>query len=222
MKRVMQNAEWTLMDPNACPGLDETHGEEFEALYEKYERENKGLRTVKAQDIWFKILTSQVETGMPYLLYKDSANAKSNQQNLGTIKSSNLCTEIIEYTSPDEVAVCNLGSLALPQYLKRDAEGTYSFDFQDLEEHTRRLTRNLDRVIDINFYPLPEAKNSNMRHRPVGIGVQGLADVFMRLQLDYCSPEALELDAHIFETIYFAAVSESCAIAKEKEPYPSF
>jgi len=217
MKRVQTNEQWTLMCPNVCPGLDECWGDEFETLYEKYEAEGRGVRTIKAQDLWFRILTSQVETGGPYLLYKDACNRKSNQQNLGCIKSSNLCAEIVQYTSPDEIAVCNLASVVLPSYVT--ATG---FDFEELEAHVRRVTRNLDRVIDINYYPLPEAKNSNFRHRPIGIGVQGLADVFQRLRLPYDSKEAVQLDAHIFETIYFAAVSESCAGAKERGPYETF
>ena len=217
MKRVQNNEPWTLMCPDQCPGLDECWGDEFEELYRKYERDGKGVRTIKSQDLWFRILTSQVETGLPYMLYKDACNRKSNQQHLGTIKSSNLCTEIVEYTSPDEVAVCNLASICLPQYVSSG-----KFNFELLEKIVRRATRNLDRVIDVNYYPLPEAQHSNEKHRPVGLGVQGLADVFQRMELPYDSDEALKLDSHIFETIYYAAVSESCEIAKEKGFYPSF
>ena len=217
MKRVQNNEPWTLMCPDQCPGLDECWGDKFEELYTRYEREGRGVRTIKSQDLWFRILTSQVETGLPYMLYKDACNRKSNQQHLGTIKSSNLCTEIVEYTSPEEVAVCNLASICLPQYV---CDG--QFDFQLLEKIVRRATRNLDRVIDVNYYPLPEARYSNEKHRPVGLGVQGLADVFQRMGLPYDSDEALRLDSHIFETIYYAAVSESCEIAKEKGVYPSF
>ena len=217
MRRVKNNESWTLMCPNQCPGLDECHSEAFEKLYTKYEKEGRGVRTIMAQDLWFRILTSQVETGLPYMLYKDSCNRKSNQQHLGTIKSSNLCTEIIEYTSPEEIAVCNLASICLPQYVSK---GT--FDFELLDRMVRRITYNLDRVIDQNMYPLPQAEYSNMKHRPVGIGVQGLADVFQRLRLPYETQESLTLDAHIFETIYFAALSESCRLAQELGPYPSF
>ena len=217
MKRVQNNEPWTLMCPDQCPGLDECWGEAFEELYTRYEREGRGVRTIKSQDLWFRILTSQVETGLPYMLYKDACNRKSNQQHLGTIKSSNLCTEIVEYTSPEEVAVCNLASVCLPQYVRG---GT--FDFELLEKVVRRATQNLDRVIDVNYYPLPEAQYSNEKHRPVGLGVQGLADVFQRFDLPFDSDEALQLDSHIFETIYYAAVSESCAIAQEKGFYPSF
>ena len=217
MERVEQNGDWTLMCPKECPGLADVYGDEFKALYEKYEREGKGRKTIKAQDLWFKILESQVETGTPYMLYKDAANKKSNQKNLGTIKSSNLCTEIMEYTSPDEVAVCNLASLSLPAFVK---DGKFDFDY--LREVVYKATKNLDKVIDVNYYPVPEAENSNMRHRPIGLGVQGLADVFALLMLPFDSEEARMLNRDIFETIYYGAVQASCDIAKEVGPYSTF
>ena len=179
MKRVEEDGDWTLMCPNECPGLTDSWGPEFEALYEKYEAEGKGRKTIKAQELWFKVVESQIETGVPYMLYKDAANGKSNQQNLGTIRSSNLCTEIIEYTSKDEVAVCNLASIAIPKFVTE--QGT--FDHDKLFEVTYQVTKNLNRVIDRNYYPIPEARNSNMRHRPVGLGVQGLADAFILMRL---------------------------------------
>jgi len=217
MKRVEDNGEWTLMCPNECPGLADTHGKEFEKLYTKYEKEGKGRKTVKAQELWFKILESQIETGNPYMLYKDAANGKSNQQNLGTIKSSNLCTEIIEYTAPDEVAVCNLASIALPKFVK---DG--SFDHDKLFEVSYQVTKNLNKIIDNNFYPTPEARNSNMRHRPIGIGVQGLADAFVLLRHPFESDEARKLNREIFETIYYAAVTASKDLAKEDGPYETY
>lgn len=217
MKRVEQNGDWTLMCPNECPGLSDTFGEKFEALYEKYEAEGRGRKTVKAQDLWFHVLESQIETGTPYILFKDSANRKSNQQNLGTIKSSNLCTEIIEYTSPDEVAVCNLGSIALPKFVEKG-----KFDHQRLFEVTYELAKNLNRVIDQNYYPIPEARRSNMRHRPIGIGVQGLADAFILMRHPFDSVEAKVLNREIFETIYYAAVTASKDLAKEEGPYESY
>ena len=217
MKRVEADGEWTLMCPNECPGLADTHSEEFEALYTKYEAEGKGRKTVKAQDLWFKILESQIETGTPYMLYKDNANRKSNQQNLGTIRSSNLCTEIIEYTAPDEVAVCNLASIALPKFVD---DGT--FDHNKLFEVAYQVTRNLNRVIDRNYYPIPEARNSNMRHRPVGIGVQGLADAFILMRYPFDCEEARQLNKDIFETIYYAACTASKDMAKEEGPYETF
>ncbi|MBK6552037.1 MAG: ribonucleoside-diphosphate reductase subunit alpha [Flavobacteriales bacterium] len=217
MKRVEQGGQWTLMCPNECPGLADTHGAKFEALYEKYEMEGKGRSTIKAQDLWFKILESQIETGTPYILFKDAANGKSNQQNLGTIKSSNLCTEIIEYTSPDEVAVCNLGSLALPKYVEKGR-----FDHDKLFEVTYQLARNLNRVIDQNYYPIPEARRSNMRHRPIGIGVQGLADAFILMRYPFDSVEAKVLNREIFETIYYAALTASKDLAKEEGPYETY
>jgi len=217
MKRVEENGDWTLMCPNECPGLSDTHSADFEALYTKYETEGKGRKTIKAQELWFKVLESQIETGTPYMLYKDAANSKSNQQNLGTIKSSNLCTEIIEYTAPDEVAVCNLASVALPKYVKN---GT--FDHDKLFEVTYQVTRNLNRIIDRNYYPIPEARNSNMRHRPIGLGVQGLADVFILMRQPFDSDEARALNREIFETIYYAACTASKDLAKEEGAYESF
>ncbi len=219
MKRVEANEDWTLLCPNECPGLSDVYGEEFEKLYEKYEKEGKGRQTVKAQDLWFEVLESQIETGTPYMLYKDAANKKSNQKNLGTIKSSNLCTEIIEYTAPDEVAVCNLASLALPMFVDEE-KGTY--DFQKLYDVTYVATKNLNRVIDVNYYPVPEAKNSNMRHRPIGLGVQGLADAFILMRMPFDSPEAKKLNKDIFETIYFAAMTASKDEAKADGAYETF
>jgi ribonucleoside-diphosphate reductase alpha chain len=218
MKRVEDNGMWSLFCPNEAPGLAEVYGEDFERLYEKYENEGKFRRQVKAQDLWFEILEAQIETGTPYILYKDHANKKSNQKNLGTIKSSNLCTEIIEYTSPDEVAVCNLASLALPKFVTEDG----SFDHQKLYEITKVVTRNLNKVIDINYYPVEEARRSNMRHRPIGLGVQGLADVFIMLRMPFDSPEARGLNEDIFETIYFAAMEASMEEAKLYGPYETF
>lgn len=219
MKRVEANEDWTLMcPPNECPpGLFTNHSEEFEKLYTQYEAEGKGRKTVKARDLWEKILESQIETGTPYMLYKDAANRKSNQKNLGTIRSSNLCTEILEYTAPDEVAVCNLASIALPMFVKNG-----SFDHKELFKVTKRVTKNLNKVIDRNYYPVPEAKNSNMRHRPIGLGVQGLADAFIMLRLPFTSDEAKKLNQEIFETLYFAAVTASVEMAKEEGPYSSY
>ena len=217
MQRVEENGDWTLMCPHECPGLSDTHGKKFEKLYKKYESEGKGRKTIKAQELCFKILESQIETGTPYMLYKDAANEKSNQKNLGTIKSSNLCTEIIEYTSPDEVAVCNLASIALPKFV---IDG--KFDFEKLFKITYRVTRNLDKVIDANYYPVPEARNSNMRHRPIGIGVQGLADAFILMRQAFESEEARQLNKDIFETIYYAALTASKDLAIEKGPYESY
>jgi len=217
MKRVEENAEWTLMCPNECPNLYNVHGEEFEALYTQYEKEGKGRKTIKARDLWEKILESQIETGTPYMLYKDSANRKSNQKNLGTIRSSNLCTEILEYTSSDEVAVCNLASIALPMFIKDGA-----FDHQALFDVTVRVTKNLNRVIDRNFYPVKEAENSNFRHRPVGLGVQGLADAFIMLRLPFTSDEAKQLNQDIFETLYYAAVTASAEEAKIDGSYQTY
>ncbi|TNE99140.1 MAG: ribonucleoside-diphosphate reductase subunit alpha [Bacteroidetes bacterium] len=218
MKRVKENGDWTLMCPHECPGLSDTHSAEFEALYTKYESEGKGRKTIKAQDLWFKILESQIETGTPYMLYKDAANSKSNQQNLGTIKSSNLCTEIIEYTAPDEVAVCNLASIALPKFITE--EGT--FDHNKLFDVTYQATLNLNKIIDGNFYPVPEAKNSNMRHRPIGLGVQGLADAFILMGYPFESEEARALNREVFETIYYAAMTASKDLAKVDGAYETF
>jgi|TARA_R100000479_G_scaffold28896_1_gene11394 ribonucleoside-diphosphate reductase alpha chain len=217
MKRVQEDGEWTLMCPNECPGLFDCHGEEFEALYAKYEAENKGRKTIKARELWEKIMESQIETGTPYMLYKDAANRKSNQQNLGTIRSSNLCTEIMEYTSPDEVAVCNLASIALPMFVKKG-----EFDHKELFRVTKRVTKNLNRVIDRNYYPVKEAENSNFRHRPVGLGIQGLADAFIMLRMPFTSDEAKKLNQEIFETLYFAALTASMEEAKEDGPYQSY
>ena len=210
MKRVEEDKAWSLMCPNECPGLADCWGEEFEALYTRYESEGKARKQVPAKKLWQLILDAQIQTGTPYLCYKDAANRKSNQQNLGTIKSSNLCTEIIEYTSPDETAVCNLGSLALPRFVKDGA-----FDFDALRQYTSILTRNLNKVIDINFYPTEKCKRSNLRHRPIGIGVQGLADVFAKLRLPWTSEAATKLNREIFENIYYAAVRESTIVAME-------
>jgi len=218
MKRVKDNGDWTLMCPHECPGLSDSHSAAFEELYTKYESEGKGRKTIKAQDLWFKILESQIETGTPYMLYKDAANAKSNQQNLGTIKSSNLCTEIIEYTAPDEVAVCNLASLALPKFVTE--EGT--FDHNKLFEVTYQATINLNRIIDENYYPIEEAKNSNLRHRPIGLGVQGLADAFIMLGYPFESDEARALNREVFETIYYASMTASKDLAKVDGPYETF
>lgn len=219
MERVKENGEWSLFCPNEAPGLHDCYGGEFEALYNKYEKEGRARRTVKAQELWFEILESQIETGTPYILYKDAANKKSNQKNLGTIKSSNLCTEIMEYTSPDEVAVCNLASLSLPKYVNPE---TKEFDFEKLHQITRVVTKNLNKIIDVNYYPVKEAENSNMRHRPIGIGVQGLADAFMMMRMPFDSVEATKLNKDIFETIYHAALTESCAIAEKEGAYSTF
>ncbi len=217
MKRVEADAEWTLMCPNECPDLYKCHSDEFDALYTKYESEGKGRKTIRARELWEKILESQIETGTPYMLYKDAANRKSNQKNLGTIRSSNLCTEIMEYTSPDEVAVCNLASIALPMFVKDGA-----FDHDELYRVTKQVTKNLNRVIDRNYYPVQEAENSNMRHRPVGLGVQGLADAFIQLRLPFTSQEAKDLNQDIFETLYFAAVTASMEEAEKDGPYSTF
>jgi ribonucleoside-diphosphate reductase alpha chain len=217
MKRVQEDGPWTLMCPNECPGLSDSHSEEFEALYLGYEAAGKGRKTIKARDIWEKILESQVETGLPYMLYKDAANRKSNQKNLGTIRSSNLCTEIIEYTSPDEVAVCNLASISLPMFVENG-----KFDHDKLYDVTKRVTLNLNKVIDRNYYPVIEAQNSNVRHRPVGLGVQGLADAFIMMRLPFTSDEAKKVNQEIFETLYFAAVTASMELAKIEGPYSTF
>ena len=217
MKRVEEDSTWTLMCPNECPGLDEVYGEEFEALYISYEAQGKGRKTIKARELWEKILESQIETGTPYMLYKDAANRKSNQKNLGTIRSSNLCTEIMEYTSADEIAVCNLASISLPMFVENGA-----FNHKLLYDVTKRVTRNLNKVIDRNYYPVIEAENSNMRHRPVGLGVQGLADAFILLRMPFTSDEAKKLNQEIFETLYFAAVTASMEMAKEEGPYSTF
>lgn len=237
MKRVEENGKWSLFCPDEAPNLHEVHSAEFEALYEKYEREGRAKKTIDAQKLWYAIVEAQIETGGPFMLYKDAANgksraklstltptdhhhsAKSNQQNLGTIKSSNLCTEIIEYSSPDEVAVCNLASIALPSFINSKS-GKY--DFQKLHDVTKVVAFNLNRVIDVNYYPVPEARTSNMRHRPIGIGVQGLADTFMALRMPFDSSAAKELNIQIFETIYHAAVEASADMAESDGPYETW
>ncbi|WP_162343308.1 ribonucleoside-diphosphate reductase subunit alpha [Cyclobacterium salsum] len=222
MKRVEANENWSLFCPHEAPGLADCHGEEFERLYEKYEKEGRAREIIKAQELWFEILESQIETGTPYILYKDAANGKSNQKNLGTIKSSNLCTEIMEYTSPDEVAVCNLASIALPKFVATAKDGKRHFDHQKLYEVTKVVTRNLNKVIDVNYYPVPEARKSNFRHRPVGLGIQGLADAFILLRMPFDSEEAKGLNEAIFETIYFAAMETSMELAKLHGTYETY
>ncbi|MDQ3109106.1 MAG: ribonucleoside-diphosphate reductase subunit alpha [Bacteroidota bacterium] len=217
MKRVKENGDWSLFCPNEAPGLADCWGAEFEALYTRYEAEGKFRKQIKAQDLWFAILESQIETGNPYMLFKDAANSKSNQQNLGTIKSSNLCTEIMEFTSPDEIAVCNLASLALPRFVDQG-----QFDHQRLFDITYHVTKNLNKIIDGNYYPVPEARVSNMRHRPIGLGIQGLADVFILLRLPFDCEEARKLNAEIHETIYYAAMTASKDLAKKDGPYETF
>merc|ERR1719336_3004955 len=225
MRRVKDNAEWTLFCPNEAfdaetgRGLMDVWGQEFERVYARLEAAGKGRKTVKAQQLWFRILEAQMETGTPYMLYKDHANRKSNQQNLGTIHSSNLCTEIIEYTSPDEVAVCNLASIALSSFASREDE---SFDFHRLYEVTKVATRNLNKVIERNYYPVEEARRSNMRHRPICLGVQGLADAFMIMRLPFESEAAKRLNEDIFKTIYFAACEASCELAAQHGPYETY
>ncbi len=218
MKRVEENAEWSLFCPNEAPGLHDTWGDDFEKLYLRYEQEERARKTIKAQDLWFAILESQIETGTPYMLYKDACNRKSNQQNLGTIRSSNLCTEIVEYTSPDEIAVCNLASIALPRFVQADL----TFDHQRLFEIAKTITRNLNRIIDVNYYPVPEAQKSNFRHRPIGIGIQGLADAFILMRYPFDSPQAAQLNKEIFETIYFGAMTASMELASELGPYETY
>jgi ribonucleoside-diphosphate reductase alpha chain len=219
MERVEKNEPWTLFCPSEAPGLADVCGDEFKALYEKYEAEGRGRKQVDAQKLWFKVLDSQIETGTPYLLYKDAANKKSNQQNLGTIKSSNLCCEIMEYSSPTETAVCNLASIALPAYVN---EKTKKFDYDKLREVTKVAIRNLNRVIDINFYPTPETERSNMRHRPVGLGVQGLADVFAQIRIKWESEKAAEVNQRIFEHMYYAALESSSEIAEKEGTYSTY
>ncbi|MCX8080729.1 MAG: ribonucleoside-diphosphate reductase subunit alpha [Bacteroidia bacterium] len=219
MKRVENEEMWSLICPNECPGLSDVYGEEFEKLYTQYEAEKRYRRQVPARQLWQAIIEAQIETGNPYMLYKDACNRKSNQKNLGTIKSSNLCTEIIEYTSPDEVAVCNLASIALPRFVD---EKNKTFDHQKLYQVTKVATRNLNKIIDINYYPIPEARRSNLRHRPIGLGVQGLADTFILLRMPFESEEARQLNKEIFETIYFAALTASMELAKEHGPYETY
>jgi ribonucleoside-diphosphate reductase alpha chain len=216
MQRVKENGVWSLMDPDVCKGLSDSWGPKFNELYEKYEREGRFAKQVKAQDVWFKILESQIETGTPYLLYKDAANGKSNQQNLGTIKSSNLCSEIIEYTSPDEIAVCNLASICLPTFVEFDEVGKPFYNFEKLHDIAKVVTKNLNKVIDINFYPVEKARVSNLKHRPIGIGVQGLADAFVLMRMPFESDAARELNRLIFETIYHGAVEASTEISKRR------
>ncbi|CAG5098265.1 Oidioi.mRNA.OKI2018_I69.XSR.g15510.t1.cds [Oikopleura dioica] len=223
MKRVESNGDWTLFCPDEAPGLHECWGEEFESLFQRYENEGRGKRTVKAQALWYKIIEAQIEVGVPYMLYKDACNRKSNQQNLGTIRCSNLCTEIVEYSSKDEVAVCNLASLSLPAFIRKNAtDNSMYYDFHDLYEKTKIVTRNLNKVIDINFYPVEQARFSNFQHRPIGIGVQGLADTFCILKLAFESEKAKHLNKQIFETIYYAAVEASCEMAEKDGPYASY
>ena len=217
MKRVEENSTWSLFCPNEAPGLSDCWGAEFEALYTKYEQEGRARKTIQARELWTAIIDSQIETGNPYMLYKDACNSKSNQQNLGTIKSSNLCTEIMEYTSPDEIAVCNLASIALPRFVE---DG--KFDHQKLFDITYVITKNLNKIIDRNYYPVAEARNSNMRHRPIGIGVQGLADAFILMRFPFDSPEAVQLNKEIHETIYYAAMTASKDLAKVDGPYESY
>jgi len=226
MKRVQEDGDWTLMCPNECPGLADVYGDDFEALYKSYEEAGKGKRTVKAKEVWLKILESQIETGTPYMLYKDAANKKSNQNNLGTIRSSNLCTEIIEYTSPDEVAVCNLASVALPKFVEvKDRKAKkleYVFNHKKLHQVVKLITINLNKVIDRNYYPVIEAEYSNKKHRPIGLGVQGLADAFQIMGIPFTSKEAKVLNAAIFETMYHAAMESSMELAKVDGPYETF
>ena len=217
MERVESDGQWSLFCPKEAPGLSEVHSQDFVELYTKYEKEGRARKVIKARELWGQILKSQVETGSPYMLYKDAANSKSNQKNLGTIKSSNLCTEIIQYTSKDEVAVCNLASIALPRFIKNE-----KYDFKALYDVTYQVTKNLNKIIDLNFYPVPEAKNSNLRHRPIGLGVQGLADTFMLMKMPFDSDEAKLLNQQIFETIYYAAVSASSDLAAKDGSYSSF
>ncbi|XP_005183947.2 ribonucleoside-diphosphate reductase large subunit [Musca domestica] len=218
MKRVEENGDWSLMCPHKCPGLQDVWGDEFEKLYEKYEKEGKANRTVKAQALWFAIIEAQVETGTPYMLFKDACNRKSNQQNIGTIKCSNLCTEIVEYSAPDEIAVCNLASICLNMFVT--PEKTY--DFKKLKNVAKVVTRNLNKIIDINYYPLPEARKSNMRHRPIGIGVQGFADTLILMRYPYESEQAYKLNQQIFETIYYGALEASCELAEKDGPYETY
>lgn len=221
MERVEKNMEWTLMDPATAPGLADVYGDDFRKLYTEYEERGLGVRKVPAQDVWFQIVQSQIETGTPFMLYKDACNAKSNQKNLGVIKCSNLCTEIVEYTDKDETAVCNLASLALPRFI-REVNGKKEFDHYMLYETVKRLTVNLNRVIDLNEYPSPQAKRSNFRHRPIGLGVQGLADAFFILRLPFDCTEARKLNEEIFETIYFGALESSMELASALGPYETF
>ena len=218
MERVKSNGDWTLMCPNECPGLSDVHSKEFEDKYTEYEKAGKGRKTVRAQDLWYKILESQIETGTPYMCYKDACNSKSNQQNLGTIKSSNLCSEIVQYTSPEEIAVCNLASIALPKCINHDN----TYNFEQLAEIAGVCVNNLNKVIDLNYYPVKEARTSNMRHRPIGIGVQGLADVFIQMRMPWESEDARQLNKDIFESIYYGAMKASVELAKKNGHYETF
>jgi len=222
MERVKADGKWTLMCPDECPGLADVYGDEFKILYQNYEESGKGRKTMRARDLWFQVLDAQMETGTPYLCYKDASNKKSNQQNVGTIKSSNLCSEIIEFSDENETAVCNLASLALPAYVNMDDPENPRFDYKKLHEVTKVVTYNLNKVIDVNYYPTEKTRRSNMRHRPIGIGVQGLADVFMLMGVAFTSDEAKSINRCIFETIYHAALESSCEIAKEDGPYETF
>ena len=217
MERVEKQESWSLFCPHKCPGLSGVYGAEYRALYERYESEGKATKVVQARDLWFQILNSQMETGTPYLLYKDACNEKSNQKNIGVIQSSNLCTEIIQYSSPEETAVCNLASVSLPAFVKNG-----EFQYEELHRVTKIVTRNLDRIIDINDYPTEKAKRSNMRHRPIGLGVQGLADVFFLMKFPFISEEAAEVNRNIFETLYHAAMETSMEMAMEQGPYSTF
>ena len=221
MKRVESNGDWSLFCPAEAPGLEDVWGDKFEELYESYEQKGLARKVVKAQKLWYAILESQTETGTPYMLYKDACNRKSNQQNLGTIKCSNLCTEIVEYSSPDEVAVCNLASISLPNFVTKK-DKVPEFDFQKLFDVTKVVTKNLNKIIDINYYPVKEARRSNMRHRPIGLGVQGLADAFIKMRMPFDSAEAQQLNKDVFETIYFAALSASNEIAQVEGTYETY
>jgi ribonucleoside-diphosphate reductase alpha chain/ribonucleoside-diphosphate reductase subunit M1 len=225
MQKVEADEDWHLMCPNESPGLADVHSEEFNELYRMYVAQGRYKQVVKARDVWNAMIKSQVETGTPYMLYKDACNSKSNQKNLGTIKSSNLCTEIMEVSGENETAVCNLASLCLPAFLKENTQMTahpYVFDYDKLQEVTRTVTRNLNRVIDRNYYPTESARKDNLKHRPIGLGVQGLADVFQMLGLAFDSPEARKLNVDIFETMYHAALEESCQLAREEGKYETF
>lgn len=219
MKRVEQDGVWSLMCPHECPGLHEVWGEKFEELYEKYEKEGRAKKTIKAQKLWYAIIESQIETGTPYMVYKDACNRKSNQQNLGTIKCSNLCTEIVEYSAPDEVAVCNLASIAVNAFVEKE---TRTFNFEYLKQVAKVATKNLNKIIEVNFYPVPEARNSNMRHRPIGIGIQGLADAYILMRMPFESEEASLLNKQIFETLYYGALEASCELAEQDGPYSTY
>ena len=219
MKRVEEDGQWSLMCPHECPGLHEVWGDKFEELYTKYEKEGRAKKTIKAQKLWYAIIESQIETGTPYMLYKDSCNRKSNQQNLGTIKCSNLCTEIVEYSAPDEVAVCNLASIAVNAFVDKEKR---TYDFEQLKRVAKVATKNLNKIIEVNFYPVEEARNSNMRHRPIGIGIQGLADAYILMRLPFESEEACLLNKQIFETIYYGALEASCELAQVDGPYSTY